>query len=80
MNSKNMKSEIVMLYIAKIFVKVIRKTKDRREIRKYDVNFSSVLFFFMFSKIEKVKTQIVVKRQIMMRILRNANSKPIITS
>ena len=57
-----MKSEIVMLYITKIFVKVIREIKDKREMREYNANFSRMLFFFLFSNIEKIKTQIVVKR------------------
>ena len=70
-----MKSEIVMLYITKIFVKVIRETKDKREMREYNANISRMLFFY----IEKIKTQIVVKRQRLMKILKNANSKPTIT-
>ena len=74
-----MKSEIVMLYITKIFVKFIREIKDRREMREYNANFSRMLFFLIFSNIEKIKTQIVVKRQRLMKILKNANSKPNIT-
>ena len=49
-----------MLY--KTQINIIRETKDKREMREYSANFSRLLFFFMFSKIEKDKTPLIDKR------------------
>ena len=49
-----------------MLVNVMRKTKDNREIREYNVNFSRLLFFLIFSTIEKNITPLIVKRKILM--------------